>query len=239
MSKLANGGSNTDVFKNITTIKEKKVKPVETQDLSPYMLPLDQSPEGVQYLSNRKIPYNDELYGKWFLGTQDLQIGEIVYKITNSVVIPLYYEDEMYGFYSRSIKDKNFITYMDDRNIGFKCFNFFNINKSKPVYLFEGIFDAISSGKTNIVALLGAKFPDARLAELSSPVFVLDNDRTGILNMIGYANKGYSVFVQPSKYKEKDMNELMINHPDLDISKLIDDNTFNGISAVIRLRTRL
>ena len=64
---------------------------------------------------------------------------------------------------------------------------------------------------------MGAKIPEERLKELKKPIFVLDNDRTGILNSINYAERGYSVYVQPNEYKEKDMNELMLNYPNLNI----------------------
>jgi hypothetical protein len=223
---------------------ESKVKPVITQDLSMYMLHLKESDDGIMYLRNRGIEYLPNKRGKWYFGTQDLKIGETLYKITNSIVIPLYYDDEMYGFYSRSIKGKDFITYMDDRNIGYKLFNFFKINLNEPVIITEGIFDAISTGKKNIIALLGAKLPEDRLKEIKHPVFVLDLDKTGTLNSIKYAKMGYWVYVQPKVYKGvniigKDMNEIMLNHPELNMSDLIDDNIFKGMSAVVRLQKRL
>ena len=142
----------------------------------------------------------------------------------------------MYGFYSRSIKEKNFITYMNDANIGYKIWNWFNIDKSEPVYIFEGIFDAISSGKKNIIALLGAKLPDERLKELEQPVFCSDNDKTGLMNSLIYAKQNKQVYIQPKLIKEKDFNELMLNNPDLDLESLIDDNLYTGISAEIRIK---
>jgi hypothetical protein len=91
----------------------------------------------------------------------------------------------------------------------------------------------------NIISVLGAKLSNDRLKEIKYPVFVLDNDHTGILNMIEYAKQGYSVYIQPTEYKEKDMNELMLNHPELDIPELIRDNTYKGISAITRLKQKL
>ena len=128
---------------------------------------------------------------------------------------------------------------MNDANIGYKIWNWFNIDKSKPVYIFEGIFDAISSGMNNVVAALGAKIPDERINDLKKPVFVLDNDKTGILNSLSYAKEGYTVYVQPIKYKEKDFNELVLKYPSLDTTKLIQDNLYSGILAEIRLKEKL
>jgi len=231
---------NSEIAKssNLPNLPDLNEPDIVTQDLSSFFTPIENSPEALQYLNNRGIKYNGD-FGKWYFGHQDLKIGDILYKITNAIIIPLYFKNEMYGFYSRNIHEKTFYTYMHDSNIGFKVAFWFNIDKSKPVYLFEAIFDGISSGKTNIAAFLGAKIPNERIAELREPVFVLDNDKTGILNMIEYAKQGHKVFIQPDKYNEKDINSLKLNHPDLNISKLIDDNLFSGISAIIRLKNKL
>ena len=224
----------------VTKQEEPKIeKPVQTQDLSPYMMHLKDSDDGVLYLRNRGIEYRPQRWGKWYFGTQDLKIGDVLYKIKDSVVIPLYWESEMYGFYSRSIKEKSFITYMSDANVGYKIWNWFKVDKSRPVYIFEGIFDAISSGKTNIIALLGAKLPEDRLKELKDPVFCLDADRTGLINAMEYAKRGFKVYIQPKTIKEKDFNEIMLNHPELNLSELIDQNIYSGVSAQIRIKALL
>ena len=239
MTKLANGDTE-DVFGTFKKAPEpEKEKEVLIHDLTPYLKDLNESIEGIEYLKNRGINYYPHQRGKWYFGYQDLKIGEILYKITDAIVIPLYYEGSMYGFYSRSIKDKTFYTYMHDANIGYKLWNWFTVDKTQNVYIFEGIFDAISSGMLNIIALMGAKMPEDRLKELKHPVFVLDNDKTGLLNSLEYAKRGFAVYIQPDKYKEKDMNELMLNNPDLDIPELIQQNTFSGISAQVRIKAKL
>jgi DNA primase len=221
-------------------VKEKnKVNITTVESLRGLFLPLENSSEGLEYLSKRLIKYNSETFGEWFYGFQDLIIDDILYKITGSIIIPLYNEDkEIYGFYSRSTSSKNFITYNHQDNIGFKVWNWFNIDKELPVYIFEGIFDAISSGKKNIIALLGAKLPDERLKELKNPVFCLDNDKTGFKNSIYYAEQGCNVYIQPDEFFEKDLNEIKKNNPSLDISKLISDNLYSGVSALIRLKMK-
>lgn len=221
------------------TIKiEHKLLDIITVPIEPLLKPIEDAPEALQYLKGRGIEYNMSNYGQWYFGIQDLQIDGTLYKITNSVVVPLYYDEKIYGFYSRSIDKKNFITYNHEKNLGYKVWNWFNIDKDLPVYIFEGIFDAISSGKKNIIALMGAKLPDDRLKELKNPIFCLDNDKTGWKNSIFYANKGYNIFIQPDSYIEKDMNNLHQNYPDLNISSLINDNVYSGLSAAIRLKTR-
>ena len=238
MQKLASGSTADDVFSSFKKEPEpilEETSPVQVQDLSPYLTELKNSELGLSYLTNRGINY-DETYGKWYFGHQDLNISDTLYKITNAIVIPLYYKNEMYGFYSRNIYDKTFYTYMNDSNIGYKIWNWFNIDKSKPVYIFEGIFDAISSGFTNVIAAIGAKIPQDRINELSEPIFCYDSDRTGRLNAIDMSQKGHKVFVQPPGYK-KDMNENFM--AGFDTKKLIQDNLYSGISATIRLKSML
>lgn len=237
LEKIANG----DVFRQFKDKKldEPEQNEVLVHDLSAYLTPIEQSEPALGYLKGRGCEYRKEKYGQWYYGHQDLKIGETVYRITNAVVIPLYYKGQMYGFYSRNIENKTFYTYMHDANIGYKIAFWFYINKNTECLVTEGIFDCLSINFDNKIALMGAKLPEERLKELKDPVFVLDNDKTGIINAIGYAKRGYKVFVQPQIYKEKDMNELKLNYPGLDIYDMIKKNTYQGISAVVRLQQRL
>jgi len=128
---------------------------------------------------------------------------------------------------------------MNKANIGYKIWNWFNIDKSKPVYIFEGIFDALSLGYNNVIAAIGATIPIERIKELKEPIFVSDNDKTGVLNSIKYSNLGHKVYIQPSKYREKDLNQLKLNNRGLDLKKIVDENLFSGMMAEIRLKEKL
>ena len=227
-----------------------EIAPLETQspvisiDLKNYMTPIEKVSSALDYIKSRELKYTPEIYGNWFYGHQNLEIDGVFYRVQNSIIIPLYTDSsfsEMYGFYSRSISDKFFCTFMQDVNIGYKIWNYFNIDKSEPVYVFEGIFDALASGLDNVIALMGAKLPQERLQEID-PVFVLDNDRTGLLNSLEYADLGYPVFVQ-DKYSEKDMNELMKSlkktNPDLNIPNFIKSNILKGIFARVKISSLL
>jgi hypothetical protein len=234
--------ANGDVFSGFKRTEHSFNDPASTKkeviahDLTPYLDPIEKHPEALEYIKKRAIVYSEKKYGKWYYGYQDIKIGETVYKITGSIVIPLYYHNEMYGFYSRSTTDKRFSTYMVPHNMGYKVWNWFNVDKELPVFIFEGIFDAISSSVPNSIALLGAKIPQQRLDELKRPVFVLDNDKTGMMNSIYYANKGHQVFVQPDGYA-KDMNENLLNG--VDTASLILSNLHSGISATVRIKSKL
>ena len=235
IEKLASG----DVFSSFK--KEEPKSDILTHDLSLYMKNIEEVPEALEYIKKRGFNYKElkDHYGKWYFGYQDLKIGETIYKITNAIVIPLYYNNEMYGFYSRNIENKTFYTYMHDANIGYKLWNWFNIDKSSPCYIFEGIFDALASGLPNCIAAIGAKIPDDRIKELKFPIFCYDNDKTGLLNALQMARKGHKVYVQPNNIFEKDMNEILLNHSDLRISQMINNNLYQGISAEVKIKAKL
>lgn len=234
VEKLAAG--EMDVFENIRKKPEKTT--IVPHDLSAFMNPIEDHKEALDYLKKRGFSYVEADYGKWYFGYQNLLIGDRTFAITNSIIIPLYQNSVMYGFYSRNITEKDFSTYMPEQNIGFKVWNWFNVDKSQPVYIYEGIFDALSGGIKNSIALMGAKLPDARLAELENPVFVLDNDKTGLMNGLEYSSNA-QIYVQPEKYTEKDMNDLMLNHPNVNVSSLIQENLYSGISAEVRIKSKL
>ena len=218
------------------------VNSVKSFDLRPFITPLREVPVALDYIKSRGLTYDPELYGEFFYGTQELNIDDTVYKIKNNIIIPLYADikdpSSMYGFYARNISEKFFCTYMADINIGYKVWNFFNIDNTKEVYIFEGIFDAIASGLDNVIALMGAKLPEDRLKEINHPVFVLDNDRTGLLNSIEYARKGCRVYIQ-NKYTQKDINSLMQENPDLDVTSFIKKNLYSGILAEVNIKQKL
>lgn len=232
-----NINSMKDDLSGIVIEKKEEVQDILHHDLTSMFTPLDESEQCIKYLNSRGISYTGE-FGKWYTAKGNIKIGDVFYNIQDSIIIPLYYKDVMYGFYSRKITEKYFCTYNPSHNLGFKIWNWFGIDKEEPCFIFEGIFDAISSGKKNIIATMGAKLPDGRVQELKEPVFCLDNDKTGISNSISYTNKGYKSFIYPDNYLEKDMNELAQNHP-FDIEQIIDNNIYQGISASVRLKAKL
>ena len=217
---------------------------VEIKNISPPPLTICIDPflkeitsETTQYLTGRGI--TPHFGSKWYTASGNFKIGDTYYGVEDYLIIPLTASNDsnIYGFYSRSIHEKDFKTCVISP--GFKVWNLYNVDNSKETFIFEAIFDAISTGLENIIANLGAKLPQERLDEINFPVFCLDNDKAGIENSIEYAKKGYKVYIQPREYSEKDFNELKLNYPELDISELIRSNIFQGISAITRLKLKL
>ena len=236
-----------DVFKRFKKSKKYDVVNLATFDYSSYFINIKDSKEAISYLNSRHFDLNDiKDLGDWYISKINMNIGERFYNLKNYLIIPLYMPlDEagsrfaMYGFYSSSITSKMFCTFIPESNQGYKIWNWFNINKEEPVYIFEGIFDALSaykSGLKNVIACMGATIPDERIKELKDPVLCLDNDKTGFLNELKYCKK-YKVLVLPESVKQKDMNEIL--KAGLDVKSLILNNIFKGIVAEVKIRKKL
>ena len=68
-------------------------------------------------------------------------------------------------------------------------------------------------------------------------VFVPDNDKRnteiiGIYKKIIDAKE--SIVILPSEIKSKDINDIILNEKNIDIMKLLKENTFKGLSATMR-----
>lgn len=252
--KIENGTLQTEVrsmsenyeVKDIFDFGDKDVKPetktydadIICQDFSQYFKNISGTPAEA-YLLSRGFSLQDLEGIPLYYANVNLKIGETNYPLVNSIVIPMVYKGVMYGFYSRSITEKKFYTYNHEHNMGYKLWNYFNIDRDQPVYIFEGIFDALSAykcGVKNVIACMGAKIPLERIKELKEPIFFLDNDKTGLVNALNYCNKGYKVVVLPEGYP-KDANEML--NTGKDIKSLINNYTYSGIMGVIKIRQRL
>jgi DNA primase len=87
-----------------------------------------------------------------------------------------------------------------------KIWNLFNVDNTKPVYIFEGFFDSIVID--NSIALNGADIPSKYMSLIQTPIFVFDNDKTGYMKARKYAEQGYQIFIYPENFKYKDFNEF-------------------------------
>jgi hypothetical protein len=157
------------------------------------------------------------------------------------IIVPFVLGDKWYGFQARSIKEKKFLVILPEENQGFKVWNFFNVDLTKPVYVFESIYDAYSSGKENVIAQAGATLSDSVL-KLIKPIFCLDNqfqDDTANKESMKYIDKGFNVFVWDNRIKEKDFNSLLVKvglNNKNKISKLIDNRVYKGLRGTVSLR---
>ena len=127
---------------------------------------------------------------------------------------------------------------MPEKNTGFKLWNLYNVNVNETVYVFEGIFDALSAyhaGIKNVIACCGATPPENIIKSFNDVVFCLDNDRTGIINSIKYLKNGYKVVDWQNNFK--DCNEML--KKGVDIKQEIEYNVVRNILGVVKLQSKL
>lgn len=197
---------------------------------------LESIESAVKYVENRGI--SKEIYENWYFSPNKfIKIFDKSYYVEDFIFIPIIQNNKLSGFYTRSIREKRFSTILFPNKEKFWSSDFI-LNKENQYYIFEGIFDALSTGLEHIIAMLSADLSNEILEEVKNPIFVLDNDETGVLKSLRYVESGYSVFVWPNDIYEKDMNELLRRKSRKDIKSMIEDNIFSGMDAQIRLKIK-
>ena len=189
-------------------------------------------PECVEYLKNRNlVPKKD-----WYFSKQKFfKFQEKNVYLLDFILIPIYNEEKKYrGFYSRSIHEKQFSTFLLEgtEKIWRTC------PDKNPDIITEGIFDALSTGYDNIAAMIGATVSDEYKKSLSkNTIFAFDNDETGTRKSIEYSKEGFTIFVWP-EFQEKDFNDLLKTRTPEQIKNIIEANLYKGIQAETRLRMK-
>ena len=205
-------------------------------------IPALKSTEAVTFLSLRHI--KPEYWNLFYYAVDDIKFPDKVLPVKDSIIIPLKFEDKLYGFQARKIAEKRFYTYLP--NSGLKVWNWFDADKEKPLFVFESVFDALSSGLPlkRIVANLGINFPQNLLDQII-PIFCLDNqhfDEASKKQSLEYVEQGYYVFIWPKYWNgkrvtEKDFNEMLCNGwNEEEIKDMILHNIENGFKAKLKLK---
>lgn len=193
-----------------------------------YFIPATESKECIEYCKKRKI---DPTNLKFCTHPSNICSGMLIF--------PSYWKDGVHvvSFQGRSISEKRFYTH--SKNPSFKVDNIFQVDLDKPVYIFESIIDRLS--KTNSIAALGTDLSPTVLAMIKDPIFCLDSDLPAMKRSLRYAEANYKVFVWPNDMRAKDCNELLEkwNWSEKQIDKMITDNVYYGISAIVRLKQKM
>lgn len=252
MEKLDSTGNSLDEFED-TEVSQNDISSINTDFMSSVSIPKEPQPilidpvEGfteipeapLEYLKGRGIePKEDWVYSPD--GNKVMFNGAETH-LSNFIIVPLTIDGKWYGFQAIGWKTKRFFVYLVDGNDGWKIWGWDNIDKDKTVYIFESIFDAMSSGLDNVVAQIGVSIHEDRLKQLKDPVFCMDNqnvDEASSRESLKYAEAGYSILVWPKgSEKFKDTNDLRkIGVPYEKIAKMIKNNIFKGMDAILRLK---
>lgn len=215
-----------DNTKNIKILEEEEALPLEN-----LFKKASEFPECVEYLKQRNI----EVGKNWFFSKQKFFLfKEKNYYLMDYLIIPIFNSDNLYkGFYSRSIYEKKFSTFLleGEEKIWIKN------PLIQPDIICEGIFDALSSGFENPAAMLGSSLSEEYIKKLSKNIiFATDNDKTGIKKALDFLKKGFKVFVWPNDIKEKDFNEMLqIGYNKNMIKQFILNNTYSDLMGVVKL----
>ena len=229
-----------DIVPDIETFEiDMSFRPPMVFDVPNIFRPITEGSYADEYLKTRGISKDDYKYFLEVTGDGLFKDDDKEKNLTSYIVIPLYFGKRLYGFTSRSTKDKDFYTRIPEDNVGWKVWNLFNVDFNKPLYIFEGTFDAMSIDNKNVVACLGADFPDEFLKMAKDPIFVYDNtniDKTGLKKAITYAKRNYKVMVWP-EVPFKDFNAILTKGGSREkLQRFLDTNVFQGLSAQVRLK---
>ena len=197
-------------------------------------------PEGPSgYIENRGI----EVQSDWRYSPKGnkIKFNGAIQTLSEYIIIPLKKGDLWYGFQALAWKEKRFFVYMVTGNSGHKAWNFYDIDKEKPVYIFESIYDAMSSGLDNVIAQLGANLGDDRIQELKEPIFCLDNqrcDQKAHEETLKYLERGYKCFIWPEGSERfKDTNDLRkLKVPYEKIANMITSNVHQGMMGILKMK---
>lgn len=209
----------------------------------PTILDLDSSHYARYYLEERKIPkeklktlYYCQKFKEW-TNTKKQTFNKFKYDEPR-IIIPLIYQDKVFGFQGRSLKKSSnmkYITIILDDSIP-KVYGMDDLDPSKNIYVLEGPIDSMFV--PNSIAMAGADINISSIPNHQSVdfIFVYDNEprnRQIIKRMEKTIDEGHSIVIWPTYMKQKDINCMVIDN--IDPIEIIRDNTFCGLQAKVKL----
>lgn len=197
-----------------------------------------------KYIADRKIP--NKYHSKLFYAPKFKQFVNMVhpYKFGKNderdeprLIIPFLDENKnLLGFQGRSFNPNaalRYITIMLDEKHP-KIFNLDECNRSKTHYIFEGPIDSMFV--ENSIAMAGGSIDWTFVNENS--VFVYDNEprsKETIKKITKVIDKDYKVVLFPESIHQKDINDMILQNENIDISKILSQNISSGLEAKVIL----
>lgn len=202
----------------------------------------------VQYVNSRKIPKD-----KWhlfyfapkFMGwTNTLIPGkfELRTKDYPRLIIPSFNEHgKMFGFAARAFGDetpKYYNVKLDEDEE--KIYGRERLDYSKPIIVVEGQVDSILL--PNAIAVAGSSFDTPYVRGIKCNCTLVPDNEPRNPQIVAlyrkYIAADYKICILPESFLFKDINEAVIGGmtPD-EIVKVINDNTYQGLSAEMRFTT--
>ena len=232
-NSLENSESLKEIIERVNGIKSKDQKKKSEIPLHKLFDKCSDHKDCIKYCKTRGFDPKDD----WYFSTKEFfeYNGKRVY-LKDYLLIPIYQEHKYRGFYSRSIKEKRFSTFLlpDTEKV---WISESDLEPQDIEIITESIFDALSTGYQKSAAMLGASLSPEYTKRLNkNTIIALDNDKTGNQKSILYAEQGFRVFVPPEDYFFKDFNDALVHG--IDIKKLIEENIFSSYDAIVRLKMK-
>lgn len=154
--------------------------------------------------------------------------GDIIFDkklMFNGLIIPTIYKGNVISAYIRSYESKNVLKFSN--NVSFQTYwNYENLDATKPVFVFESIFDAVSSGIKNVTSINGINFKNAHFSRFERVILCFDNynyDEASKTAISKYKAKNVRIFNWGS-LPYKDFNEWLNVAPAIEIFKYVTNN---------------
>tara|TARA_B110000977_G_scaffold185563_1_gene250501 strand:+ start:446 stop:1492 length:1047 start_codon:yes stop_codon:yes gene_type:complete len=146
--------------------------------------------------------------------------------------------DVVFGFNARAFNSSElrYITIMIDDTMP-KLFGLNEVDFTRKYYVVEGPIDSLFLD--NAVAMAGADGNASGFGNVENAVFVFDNEPRNkeiVSRMEKCLDKGYKVFIWPSKIVDKDLNDVIMSGISRDtLKRTVDANTYQGLEGKLQL----
>ena len=229
MEKFRGTEKTDEVEYNFKAPKFKKKDP-KLKDLVP-INKLTTTHPARQVVETRKIP--EKHFDKLFLVHRFYEWAQISSNQDHPrLVIPFYNEDgEVFAAQGRAFgkeQPKYLTTKFDDKP---KIFGLERVDWNRKVYVVEVPIDSLFIH--NCLAVAGSDFQHI---PQDGVVVILDNESRSmeiVKKMANLVDNNYELVIWPSDIKENDLNDMAL--AGLDIQTIIDNNTFSGLEAKLKL----
>ena len=240
-----------DLFQNNTTKVEQIIQPVTKMDFDSYRLlrslpKISENEMAQNYCKKRKLPekFVNELYYIdnfiKYVHDNNLMKFESIPEKDERIIIPVYDKEKNLTFIQGRALYKTDLKYITiSVTNSFKIWGMDRITYSKPVYCFEGVFDAVFI--PNSLSTLGAQFNVKEVKQYANvycPDFDIYTNTHVKDKCIEWVNAGGDIFIPPQGLHDiKDVNDMIMKGVEPStILDLIQKNCYNSLSAITRLK---
>lgn len=193
--------------KSIMTKRRQKLDPAEEKTYTKFFKNILAFPDAVSFCERRMIP--KEVYSTWYYAIDG--------KYKKRIIIPFRNDKNKIYYYQGRILEGSILKYLSRKGDYNSIYNFYLVDRDKPVVVLEGPIDSIFV--ENSVAVTGLKLKDEKLNNFPYKYYLLDNDKSGFKKSIKMLSQGNYVFNWTLFLKDhdctgpvKDVNDFILKN---------------------------